>query len=190
MKYIIIFCLLLVSCSSQSMVIYQVVVDRFADGTNTSSAPGYYGGDLVGIIDQLDYIEKLGGNTILLTPIFNASSYHGYDVVDYYEIEEHFGTYQDFRDLVDQVHKREMKIILDIPINHMSSEFSRYVEDFNYTKSETCVRKHTNQYNLVFNDDFLNHLLMNLFFIVVDGILCRCFQIIHIISMVILIQLC
>ena len=76
------------------------------------------GGDLAGITQQLDYIQSLGVTCLYLTPIFRAPSNHKYDTADYFEIDPAFGTKDDLRRLVDGVHARGMRIILDGVFNH------------------------------------------------------------------------
>ena len=67
----------------------------------------------MGIAEQLDYIQSLGATCLYLTPIFRAPSNHKYDTVDNFEIDPAFGTKDDLRRLVDGVHARGMRIILD-----------------------------------------------------------------------------
>ena len=71
------------------------------------------GGDIPGIIQGLDHISDLGATCIYLTPIFKSPSNHKYDTVNYYEIDPSFGTKEDLRQLVEQVHNRGMRLILD-----------------------------------------------------------------------------
>ena len=94
---------------------YQIFVASFRD----SNGDGL--GDLRGIIDSLDYLEDLGVQTLWLTPIQTSSSYHGYDTIDYYEIDPKFGTLDDYRELIYECHKRGIKIIMDLVLNHTST---------------------------------------------------------------------
>lgn len=104
-------------------VFYQIFVGSFSD----SDKDGI--GDIRGIINRFDYLNdgndnsgvSLGVEGIWLTPIFRSPSYHKYDVADYYEIDSDFGTEEDLRDLIKLCHERNVKIILDLPINHTSS---------------------------------------------------------------------
>ena len=117
-------------------VIYLITPDRFADGDTTndnvagmldtlnrSNAYGRHGGDIQGIIDHLDYLHDLGVTTLWMNPLVedNASSasYHGYAVTDLYRIDPRFGMNTLYRDLVDQAHKRGLKIIMDHVNNHI-----------------------------------------------------------------------
>ncbi|MBA2872067.1 alpha-amylase [Anoxybacillus calidus] len=111
----------------QDESIYFIMVDRFNNGdssndyeVNVKDPKAYHGGDFKGIIQQLDYIKEMGFTAIWLTPIFKnePGGYHGYWVEDFYKVEEHFGTLEDFKKLVKEAHKRDMKVILDIVVNH------------------------------------------------------------------------
>lgn len=118
---------------------YQIFVDRFNIGKkdkdmsyincNWGDIPTpktFAGGDLKGITEKLDYIKGLGCNVIYLTPIFESISNHKYDIIDYYKIDEHFGTAEDLRELVDESHKRDMKVILDAVFNHCSDNSEQF----------------------------------------------------------------
>ncbi len=118
-------------------VIYQVLVDRFADGTpnnNYQVRPGalarYQGGDWQGMIGQLDYIEKLGVTTLWISPVVknvetdaDVDGYHGYWAQDLGKVNPHFGDLSDLRALVAEAHKRKLKVVLDIVTNHMGQAF-------------------------------------------------------------------
>ncbi|WP_026512258.1 glycoside hydrolase family 13 protein [Butyrivibrio sp. LC3010] len=112
---------------------YQIFIDRFAIGDKDKNTDyinlkwgeipnpkSFAGGDIKGIIEKLDYIKDLGFNALYLTPIFQAPSNHKYDTVDYFEIDEHFGNKEDLKNLVSELHKRGMKIVLDAVFNHVS----------------------------------------------------------------------
>jgi glycosidase len=89
----------------------------------------YFGGDLMGVMQNLDYLQSLGVNTLYFNPIFDGGSNHGYDTQDYYKIDPYFGTQKDWENLVKQADKRGMRIVLDGVFNHMSSDsplFDRY----------------------------------------------------------------
>ncbi len=104
-------------------VFYQIFVGSFSD----SNGDGI--GDLRGIINRFDYLNdgndnsglSLGVEGIWLTPIFKSGSYHKYDVANYYQVDPQFGTEADLQELIDLCHSRNVKIILDLPINHTSS---------------------------------------------------------------------
>ena len=102
---------------------YQIFVGSFSD----SNGDGV--GDLRGIINRLDYLNDgdinsgndLGIQGIWLSPIFESPSYHKYDAEDYYKIDEQFGTMDDLKELLELCHQRNVKVILDLVINHSSS---------------------------------------------------------------------
>jgi len=100
--------------------IYHIVVDRFNGGwTETpKNTNAFLGGKLRGITEKLDYIASQGYNAILLTPIFKSAAYHGYHTIDYTQIDPHFGTWQDFQELVDKAHAGNIKIMCDFVPNH------------------------------------------------------------------------
>ena len=104
-------------------VFYQVFVGSFSD----SNGDGI--GDLRGLIERFDYLndgdpnsgKSLGIEGIWLNPIFLSPSYHKYDTMDYYAIDHRFGTEADLRELIELCHERDVKIILDLVINHTST---------------------------------------------------------------------
>jgi glycosidase len=110
---------------------YQIFPERFRNGDpRLSPSPvadwdrdevrpdSFFGGDLAGIRQGLDYIKALGVNGIYLTPIFQAPSNHKYDTQDYFMIDEHFGTLGDFKALVKEAHEKGIKVMLDAVFNH------------------------------------------------------------------------
>ncbi len=78
-------------------------------------------GDLKGVTHQLDYLKEMGYNGIWLMPIMESTTYHGYDVADYYTVEQDYGTNEDFKELTAEAHKRGINVIIDMVINHSSS---------------------------------------------------------------------
>lgn len=118
-------------------IIYQVLVDRFADGdwgNNFSiypSAPGkWHGGDWKGLEQKLDYLNNLGVTTLWISPIVKNvytdagfDAYHGYWAQDLTQLAPQFGDLEQLRSLVNEAHKRDMKIVLDIVTNHMGQLF-------------------------------------------------------------------
>src|SRR5690606_13550192 len=80
-------------------------------------------GDIQGIIEKLDYLQELGVDVLWLTPIYKSPQRdNGYDISDYYQIYKEYGTMEDFDRLLAEAHKRNLKIIMDIVINHTSTE--------------------------------------------------------------------
>ncbi|MBT9501665.1 MAG: hypothetical protein IV092_10505 [Burkholderiaceae bacterium] len=99
------------------------------DGSDAVYNNDFYGGDLAGLIDKLDYIKGLGANAIYLTPIFKAASNHKYDTADYRQVDPAFGTNADFERLCAEAAKRGMRVIPDTSLNHVGSDspyFNRY----------------------------------------------------------------
>ncbi len=98
-------------------VVYQIYPKSFKD----TSGNGV--GDIKGITSKLDYLKTLGIDVIWLTPIYaSPQKDNGYDISDYYSIYSEYGTMDDFDELVAEAHKREIKVIMDIVVNHTSTE--------------------------------------------------------------------
>lgn len=100
----------------QDAVIYQIWPRSFYD----TNADGI--GDFKGIEAKLPYLQELGIDAIWLTPMFEAPSYHGYDFTELYQVEADYGSMADFEHLVAQAKAKGIRIILDLVINHISSE--------------------------------------------------------------------
>ena len=99
------------------------------DGSDSAYNNDFFGGDLAGIIDKLDYIAELGANTIYMTPVFTAASNHKYDTADYHNIDPHFGSNADFTRLTTEAAKRGLRVIPDTSLNHVGSD-SIYFDRF------------------------------------------------------------
>ena len=123
-------------------VIYFTVTDRFFDGNTKNNGKGYnigengpssyHGGDFAGLTKKLDYLQDLGVNTIWITPIVENKmeglttdvpgiltwGYHGYWASDFTKLDSHLGTEKEFKALLDAAHKRGMKIMVDVVLNH------------------------------------------------------------------------
>ena len=140
-------------------VIYFTVTDRFYDGNSTNNdgvdkdgSLSYHGGDFAGLEEKLDYLEDLGINTIWITPIVDQSNtttekdgetiestgYHGYWASDFTELSSYLGTEEEFSSLIEAVHARGMKLMVDVVLNHAGYETEDYFntiltdEDGNY----------------------------------------------------------
>ena len=101
----------------QQAVIYQVYPKSFQD----SNQDGL--GDLRGIISRLDYIKQLGADVIWLNPVYKTANIDsGYDILDYQSINPDLGTMSDFDALVTEAHQRGLKIMMDLVVNHTSSD--------------------------------------------------------------------
>lgn len=104
-------------------VVYQIYPKSFNDTMGTGV------GDLQGIIEKLDYLKKLGIDVIWLTPPYTSPQKdNGYDISDYYNIHEEYGTMDDFDQLLDEAHERGIKVIMDIVVNHTSTEHRWFQE--------------------------------------------------------------
>jgi alpha-glucosidase len=80
----------------------------------------FFGGDLQGILDRLDYLQELGVTLVYLTPVFKAPSNHKYDAIDFFTIDPMFGDERTLRRLIEALHERGMRIVLDAVLNHVS----------------------------------------------------------------------
>jgi glycosidase len=118
---------------SRDDVIYLIMPDRFADGDPSNDKPpgssgiydrkqpkAYHGGDLRGVREHLGYLHDLGVTAIWLTPVWKStdSDYHGYHVVDFYALDDHMGSMQEYQALVGEAHKLGMKVLIDYVVNH------------------------------------------------------------------------
>jgi neopullulanase len=119
-------------------VFYQIFPDRFARSLTVAkplglaewgSRPtyhGYQGGDLVGVVEHLDYLQDVGVNAIYFTPIFQSASNHRYHTHDYEKVDPMLGGNAALRRLIDEAHRRGIKIVLDGVFNHASRGFFQF----------------------------------------------------------------
>ncbi len=122
-----------------SDAIYLITPDRFANGNtandsikslyqgvNRNKPFSRHGGDIQGIINQLDYIQNLGMTALWINPLTENNqpefSYHGYAITDFYKVDARFGSNEDFKKLTDLCHQRNMKMIIDLVFNHCGNE--------------------------------------------------------------------
>jgi glycosidase len=130
--------------SWQTRMIYFVLIDRFRNGNKANDDHGkgefnaehndfFQGGDLKGIIEKLPYIKSLGFDALWITPPVSnqwhypdsqVRGYHGYWAFDFMQIDPHFGTLEDFKTLVKEAHKLDIKVIQDIVLNHTGNFFN------------------------------------------------------------------
>lgn len=124
---------------SSKDLIYFVMTDRYKDGltennqftdVNKNDPKSFHGGDFVGLTQSLDYIKSLGTTAIWITPIVQnePKGYHGYWAYDFNKIDPHLGTEDEFIQLVNEAHKRDIKVILDYVVNHTGPQ-SPWVKD-------------------------------------------------------------
>ncbi len=121
---------------------YQIFPERFCNGDPSNDPEGtlpwrtrgsvtnqeFFGGDLQGIIDKLDYIKGLGVSGLYLTPINEAPSSHKYDTTDYTKIDPHFGTEETMTALVREAHERGIRVMLDGVFNHSGEYFASWLD--------------------------------------------------------------
>jgi len=124
----------------EKSVIYQIFPDRFANGDKSNdpknvapwgSKPLYYnffGGDIAGVEQHLDYLKGLGISSIFFNPIFKGPSNHRYETTDYFQIDPVFGTNAEFMKLTKDLHKLGIKTILDGVFNHTSTAFAPFAD--------------------------------------------------------------
>jgi glycosidase len=128
----------------EDAIFYQIFPERFNNGNPHLSPKNalpwgsidpkhdyYFGGDLQGIIDKVDYIASLGVNAVYLCPIFESSSNHKYDTIDYFKIDPHFGNDETFKELVDKLHDKGIKIMLDAVFNHIGYKSKEFLDVVN-----------------------------------------------------------
>lgn len=127
---------------------YEIFVRSFADSNNDGL------GDINGITKKLDYLKDLGIDGLWLTPIFSSPSYHGYDVISFYDINPDYGSEEDLKNLINEAHKRNMKIILDFPINHTST-LNKWFTSFSFNP----FGKYKNYYRHINMSDNSNYSL-------------------------------
>lgn len=119
----------------KDMIFYQIWPRSFKDGNHDGM------GDLYGLIEKLDYIKELGCNGIWLSPIYPSPGKDcGYDVMDYQDVDEIFGGMEAFDKLIQEAHKRDMKLIMDLVINHTSTEHEWF------KKSRLKIEPYTDYY--------------------------------------------
>lgn len=155
--------------------IYFVMTDRFANGDTSNDEAGlsgfsavtgydptdigyFHGGDLKGLTSKLDYIEGLGFNSIWITPPVkqryvqgDSAAYHGYWGLDFTTIDPHLGTEEDFKNFVSEAHKRGIKVIVDIVVNH-TADIIKYKGDvYSYSNISDYPYKDCNKKKIDIN---------------------------------------
>ncbi|MES2387045.1 MAG: glycoside hydrolase family 13 protein [Bacteroidota bacterium] len=143
-----------------SDVMYMIFPDRFANGNpanddvagmrekaNRKNEWGRHGGDLAGIVNNLDYLQNLGVNTLWLNPVLEndmpGQSYHGYAITDLYKIDPRFGSNEEYKALVEKCHSRSMKVVMDMVANHIGIEHL-WMKD---APQKTWVHRHAEYIN-------------------------------------------
>ncbi len=125
------------------MRVYQIFVDRFSTGSGAKDSElsmrtsrRWMGGNLRGVEKHLDHIKSMNFDAIWLSPVFKSGSYHGYDVIDHFHVDPHFGSERDLAALVRKAHSLGMKVILDFVANHVSNRHPFFVEALKDKRSE------------------------------------------------------
>jgi glycosidase len=125
---------------ARGALIYQIFPDRFANGDSSTDPPGvvpwgsppaarqFQGGDLWGVTRRLGHLADLGVDAIYLNPIFSSPSNHRYDTIDYYSVDPVLGGDAALRQLVDEGHRRGIRIILDASLNHVHPGFFAFAD--------------------------------------------------------------
>ncbi|AUI71331.1 glycoside hydrolase family 13 protein [Companilactobacillus alimentarius] len=145
---------------------YQIFPERFANGDKTNdpentlnwgskdpSQTDFFGGDLQGVIDHLDYLTDLGINEIYFCPIFKAKSNHKYDTIDYMEIDPAFGDKETFKKLINECHKRGIRVMLDAVFNHMGDNSPQWQDVLeNGRDSKYADWFHINKFPITYQD--------------------------------------
>ena len=120
-------------CPWPGATVYALFPDRFALPPGAPERPlaaprAYYGGTLAGIASRLDYLDDLGVGVVYLNPIHPSGSYHRYDVEDYLAVDPRLGSLDDLRALARDIHRRSMRLVLDMVFNHTSSRHPWFLE--------------------------------------------------------------
>ena len=126
--------------TGESGISYQLLVYSFADSNGDGC------GDFRGIQSRLDYLKEMGVQALWLSPIHKASSYHGYDVLDYSSVNPDYGTEADFKSLLDAAHAKGIKIYLDYVLNHTSKNHPWFLD-----AKQSAGSQYRNYY--IFSDD-------------------------------------
>ncbi|WP_342435699.1 alpha-glycosidase [Paenibacillus sp. FSL L8-0436] len=120
---------------AKDAVFYQIMTERFANGDPANDPEGteawggtpkldnFFGGDLQGVLDHLDDLHELGINAVYFTPLFLSPSNHKYDIVDYKKVDPHFGDNELLKHVVEECHRRGIRVMLDAVFNHCSDKF-------------------------------------------------------------------
>ena len=110
-------------CWYKEMAVYQIWPRSFCDGNGDGI------GDIKGIMSKLDYIKSLGVDAIWFSPLYKSPQEDmGYDIADYRDIAEEYGTLDEFKELLEAIHARGMKVIMDLVINHTSNQHKWFLE--------------------------------------------------------------
>ena len=114
----------------KNSIIYHILIDRFAGFKSKKNwdHPKFLGGNIRGIIDNLEYLKNLGINVIWISPFYKTTEYHGYHITDYYEVDSHFGDIEDIKELIETAHNIQLRIITDFVPNHCSKHHPFFID--------------------------------------------------------------
>lgn len=115
---------------AENSIFYEIFVRSFCD----SDGDGI--GDFMGVASKVDYLKDLGVDAIWLMPIMETTTYHGYDVVDYYDVNPEYGTMEEFDEMLKVLHDNDIKVIIDFVVNHTSSSNEWFIEALNDANSK------------------------------------------------------
>ncbi len=125
---------------AKQAIFYQIFPDRFYRGGEKTSDKrlqswgtkpkrnSFFGGNIRGIIEKLDYLKELGVNVLYITPLWLSDSNHKYNIIDYYTIDPDFGTKEELKELVTKAHQEGIKIVLDAVFNHCSNKHPFFLD--------------------------------------------------------------
>ena len=121
-------------------IFYQIFPERFANGDASLDPEGvepwggkptpynFFGGDIQGVLEHLDYLSALGINAIYFTPLFEATTNHKYDTQDYMKVDPHFGTNEQLKAFIEACHSRGIRVLLDAVFNHAGATFQPFLD--------------------------------------------------------------
>ncbi|WP_433620203.1 alpha-glycosidase [Paenibacillus cellulositrophicus] len=144
---------------AKDAIFYQIMPERFANGDPSNDPKGtqpwggqpttdnFFGGDLQGVLDHLDDLLDLGINAIYFTPLFTSPSNHKYDIVDYKQVDPHFGNNELLKQVVEACHSKGIRVMLDAVFNHCSELFPPFQDVLKHgEKSKYADWFHINQF--------------------------------------------
>ncbi|MBJ9992572.1 alpha-glycosidase [Paenibacillus sp. S28] len=144
---------------AKDAIFYQIMPERFANGDPSNDPKGtqpwggqpttdnFFGGDLQGVLDHLDDLLDLGINAIYFTPLFTSPSNHKYDIVDYRQVDPHFGDNELLKQVVEACHSKGIRVMLDAVFNHCSEQFPPFQDVLKHgEKSKYADWFHINQF--------------------------------------------
>ncbi|MEO6132502.1 MAG: alpha-amylase family glycosyl hydrolase, partial [Saprospiraceae bacterium] len=147
------------SKSPDQMIVYEVFLPSFCDSDQDGT------GDIQGLISKLDYIKDFGATAIWISPVHPSPSYHKYDVSDYFSIDPVYGSMADIDNLIAEVHQRGMELLLDLVINHTSTQHPWFMQsasspdnafrDYYVWKDFNSVQDEINKKSTTFDSDNL-----------------------------------